>query len=75
MIRDNIPVKKDTLENWNKAKNFIPKKDEIIIYIDLGIKVGDGKTKLNELPFVNQNFYSVDGTTLIIDDIKIKGGD
>ena len=75
MIRDNIPVKKDTLENWNKAKNFVPKKDEIIIYIDLGIKVGDGKTKLNELPFVNQNFYSVDGTTLIIDDIKIKGGD
>lgn len=53
MIRDNIPVKKDTLENWNKAKNFVPKKDEIIIYIDLGIKVGDGKTKLNELPFVN----------------------
>lgn len=75
MIRDNIPVKKDTLENWNKAKNFIPKKDEIIIYIDLGIKVGDGKTKLNELPFVNQNFYSIDGTTLIIDDIKIEGSD
>ena len=74
MIRDNIPVKKDTLENWNKAKNFIPKKDEIIIYIDLGMKVGDGKTKLNELSFVNQSFYSVDGTTLIIEDENFERG-
>ena len=69
MIKEQTFIKKDTSENWNKAKNFIPKKNEIIIYTDLGsnvIKIGDGKTLLNELPFVSQSFYSIDGTTLII---------
>ena len=27
-------IKLDTSENWNKAKNFIPKLGEIIIYED-----------------------------------------
>ena len=69
MIKEQTFVKKDTSENWDKAKNFIPKENEVIIYTDLGsnvIKIGDGKTLLNELPFVSQNFYSIDGTTLII---------
>ena len=69
MIKEQTFIKKDTSENWNKAKNFIPKENEIIIYTDLGsnvIKIGDGKTLLNELPFVSQSFYSIDGTTLII---------
>ena len=67
MIKEQTLIKKDTTENWNKAKNFIPKENEIIIYIDVGTKIGDGKTKVNELPFIDQNFYSVDGTTLIIE--------
>ena len=67
MIKENVIIKKDTEENWNKAKNFIPKENEIIVYIDAGIKIGDGKTKVNKLPFIDQSFYSIDGTTLIIE--------
>ena len=67
MIKENTIIKKDTKENWSKAKNFIPKENEIIIYTDAGTKIGDGKTKVNDLPFIDQNFYSVDGTTLIIE--------
>ena len=67
MVKENTVIKKDTLENWNKAKNFIPKENEIIIYTDLNRrKIGNGKTKLNELPFIDLNFYSVDGTILKI---------
>lgn len=75
MIKENTVIKKDTLENWNKAKNFIPKENEIIVYTDVGIKIGDGVKTVNELPFVNSNSYSVDGTTLIINDEKIERGD
>ena len=67
MIKENTIVKKDTKENWSKAKNFIPKENEIIVYTDAGTKIGDGKTKVNSLPFIDQNFYSVAGTTLIIE--------
>ena len=67
MIKENTIVKKDTTINWSKAKNFIPKENEIIVYTDAGMKIGDGKTLVNDLPFVDQNFYSVDGTTLIIE--------
>lgn len=70
MIKENTIIKKDTRENWNKAKNFIPKENEIIIYTDIGMKIGDGKTKVNDLPFVNQNSYSVEEDMLIIE----KGG-
>ena len=70
MIKENTIIKKDTLENWNKAKNFIPKENEIIIYTGIGMKIGDGETKVNDLPFVNQNSYSVEEDMLIIE----KGG-
>ena len=53
MEKENTIIKKDTSENWGKAKNFIPKENEIIIYTDAGMKIGDGKTKLNELPFID----------------------
>lgn len=66
MIKENKIIKKDTLENWNKAKNFIPQKEEIIIYTDIGMKIGDGKTKVVDLPFVDQNSYIVQGTKLVI---------
>ena len=67
MEKEQSFIKKDTTENWNKAKRFIPKKNEVIVYTDAGTKIGDGKTLLHELPFINQNFYSVEGTTLIIE--------
>lgn len=50
--------KHDTEENWLKATNFSPKRGEIIVYdIDVNydyerIKIGDGETNVNNLPFV-----------------------
>ena len=67
MIKEQSFIKKDTSINWSKAKNFIPKENEIIIYTDLNKKkIGNGKDKLNELPFIELFDYSVDGTTLIL---------
>ena len=49
--------KHDTEENWIKAINFIPKQGEIIIYdkddnYDYErMKIGDGVSKVNDLPF------------------------
>lgn len=72
MTKEQGFIKKDTLENWNKAKNFVPKENEIIVYTDLEKKkIGDGKTLLNNLPFVDQYDYAVEGSMLII---KNKGG-
>jgi hypothetical protein len=50
--------KHDTEENWKKATNFTPKQAEIIVYdIDNThdyerYKMGDGITKVNDLPFI-----------------------
>ena len=49
-------LKRDTEVNWSKAVNFIPKKDELIVYdCEDGprMKVGDGVTRVIELPFSN----------------------
>ena len=68
MTKEQIYLKKDTSENWSKAKNFIPKENEVIIYTDTNQqKIGNGKDLLSELPFIDLNFYSVEGTTLIIE--------
>ena len=69
MIKEQTLIKKDTSENWNKAKNFIPKENEIIVYTDFmpfGTKIGDGKTKVNDLPFMDINEYNVEDDTLVI---------
>ena len=58
-LNTRFQMKTDTEENWLKATNFIPKNGEIIIYaIDAThnyqrVKVGDGKTLVNNLPFIN----------------------
>ena len=57
MINGRIINKHDIEANWLKAENFIPKNGEIIIYdIDdnhdyTRMKIGDGKTVVNLLPF------------------------
>ena len=57
-ISARMQMKTDTALNWSKAINFIPKTGEIIIYeadSDYGyerMKIGDGSTKVNDLPFV-----------------------
>lgn len=48
--------KNDIAANWQTAgnNNFIPLDGEIIVYSDLNkIKIGDGTTNVNLLPFVN----------------------
>ena len=52
-----IIQKHDSEANWEKATNFIPKAGEIIIYDAdeihhyCRIKIGDGNTLINNLPF------------------------
>lgn len=70
MVKENVIIKKDTTENWNKAKNFIPKENELIFYIDNEqYKIGDGETKINDLPFLSNVIY-----TLNDDILEIKEG-
>lgn len=58
MINSRISFKHDIEENWLKAVNFTPLPGEIIIYdtdeINTAprVKVGDGLTKVNHLPFL-----------------------
>ncbi len=56
-LNSRIIHKHDVESNWNKATNFIPKQGELIIY-DIDdthdyerIKIGDGTTNVNDLPF------------------------
>lgn len=56
----------DSEENWVLAKDFIPRQGEIVIY-DADqlhnyerVKVGDGKTVVGDLPFINSGLEVVD---------------
>ena len=59
VIKERIQLKNDTEANWNKAKNFVPLKGEVIIYSAddthpfSRLKVGDGNTTVNNLPFID----------------------
>ena len=72
--------KHDIEANWIKAINFIPLEGEIIIYdADENysyqrIKIGDGKTKVNDLPFDNiQGDWNQDPSTLVQKHLGISG--
>lgn len=64
-MKERLTLKHDIAANWKKAVNFIPLAGEIIIYdgiVEDGkyieipkLKIGDGKTKLNDLPFVESD--------------------
>lgn len=60
-----VQHKHETEENWKKAINFIPLMAEVIVYetdsfhTQARLKIGDGKTPLNELPFYGEPFNSV----------------
>ena len=58
-ITTRVQMKTDTASNWEKATNFIPKKGEIIVYSGNPprIKVGNGTTKVNALPFATSSVY------------------
>ena len=53
IYQSRVIQKHDTSASWKKATNFVPLKGEIIIYDDLNkIKIGNGGTVVNDLPFV-----------------------
>ena len=69
-------IKRDKEENWAKAINFIPKENEVIIYDcdnNVKIKIGDGKTKVSDLPFAEEeampltNIHKVEDETIIME--------
>lgn len=77
MIKESTIIKKDTLENWRKAKNFVPKKGEIIMYQEMPttFKLGDGITKINDLPFISSTSYTINNGMLIIENNEIEKED
>lgn len=62
-MKKQLTIKHDIAANWAKAINFIPNFDELILYdgiIENGkyvelprLKLGDGVTKLKDLPFLD----------------------
>lgn len=66
MVKSGAVIKVDTPENWAKAVNYVPDCFTILVY-DYGnrppkIKIGDGKRRVSELPFLNSS--EVVGDTL-----------
>ena len=57
MKKSNAIVKVDSVENWNKAINYIPDSFTIIIYefenSSPRVKIGDGIHKVKDLPFLS----------------------
>ena len=74
-LNTRIVHKHDTEANWNLATNFIPKHGEFIIYDEDSshsykrIKIGNGTTKVINLPFTvapitNAEIDTICGTTI-----------
>lgn len=66
-------IKRDNNFNWQKAKRFIPKDGEIIIYdfdTETKFKIGNGISYVNDLPFVESylNVKNVIDETIILGD-------
>ena len=68
-LNSRIINKHDIETNWLKATNFVPKQGELIVYdIDdkytyQRFKIGDGVTKVNDLPFIAKpNWNAKEGT-------------
>ena len=59
-IKIRVINKHETQEDWEKAVNFIPLLAEIIVYdtdsthTQARLKIGDGKTNVNNLPFIGE---------------------
>ena len=67
-IKTRIQLKNDTEAHWNLATNFVPKQGEVIIYSTddthpfSRLKVGDGVTKVIDLPFIGS--HNVNGIVI-----------
>ena len=66
ILKTRLIQKHDTEANWLLATNFTPKQGEIIIYdIDEThahprMKIGDGTTNVNVLPFVSDVYIGTE---------------
>lgn len=61
-LKVRVQHKNETSENWAKAVNFSPLKGELIVYLDSAgchLKVGDGTTNVNKLPFVSSEWIEL----------------
>ena len=64
IINSRVVHKHDTEANWNKAKTFVPKGGEFIVYDTDAtywyprLKIGDGVTTVIDLPFVDEAIYA-----------------
>ena len=81
MFNTRIIHKHDTEANWKKAENFIPKEAELIVYDSdenytySRLKIGDGVTKVNNLPFhagtweeiADKPFYVIDEEVVVLE--------
>jgi len=69
MVKSNATIKVDTAENWTKAVNFVPDVFTIIVYqfedSAPKIKIGDGKTKVGDLPFLVNQKEVIEGTLVL----------
>lgn len=60
MLKTRVINKHETQEDWEKATNFTPLQAEVIIYdadaehSQARIKIGDGTTPVNDLPFIGE---------------------
>lgn len=73
-LKTRIQNKHDLEANWTKAENFIPLAGEVIVYdqddshAQPRIKIGDGKTVVNSLPFCTGIAIDIEGVESILDD-------
>lgn len=77
-VKIRLVLKHDTEENWAKAANFVPKQGEVIIYDDATgapsrIKIGDGITKVNDLPFAHEYLLNNSNTFTAIQKFSAEG--
>ena len=72
IINTRIKNKNDTTLNWDNS-SFIPMQGEIIIYNDTTpqkIKIGDGVSPVNLLPFIDANALLKTEQTLTTEEIQ-----
>ena len=74
-LKTRIIHKHDVESNWSKATGFVPKQGELIVYDKDSnydyerVKIGDGATNVNNLPFVistltNDEIDAICGSTI-----------
>ena len=64
VLKTRVKMKNDTPENWEKATNFSPLEGEVVVYNYSvpKVKIGDGETLIENLPFITDECLQVDIT-------------